>query len=267
MKFRRMAALLRQPKTIFVGILIAGAAGLGLGVGIPLLAAPPTAPTIEQRIYVKADGTAPFDSTTWDGVNNSATHGTDASANNAVVRAQDSITYSMEFSINELNATNVVGTATLIGGQTWVKLPAQCLTTDVTPASSISTDSKTLVCNAGSQSQGSKLVIYADAYVGTARNGENVSASLSVDSDQTSPLPLSHTENVLVTAIFAIDVANVFSKTSSGAVNYTYDVKNQSNNNGIVANNIITIRLSKGSELPSGNSHLSLSVCRNTVLA
>lgn len=179
-----------------VGLFAAIGGGAIYIAGVQVYAAMTTNPTIEQHIYVKTDGSAPFDASTWDGVNNSASQGQDANADNGVVRVHDTITYSIEASINEASADNVTATVQLSGGQKWVKIPTQCRTTGVSPQSSLSSDGKTLICNVGNQQQGSKLAVYADALVNTAANGDNVSASLTTDSDQTSPLPVVSTEDV-----------------------------------------------------------------------
>jgi hypothetical protein len=103
--------------------------------------------------------------------------GEDASYNNQIVRTFDQIVYKMEWNVNEQNnqqidvaTKNVVISSTLPNDAatawadlTWLggaDLPPTCLTTGVTPVSSISTDGRTLTCNLGDQFQGSNGSVY-----------------------------------------------------------------------------------------------------------
>lgn len=204
-------------------------------------------PEIVQKLYIASDGTSPFDATTWDGVVGSPTQGTDSDTDNRVVRVQDKITYTVEQSVNEADATNVTSIVTLSPGQRWVSLPKQCLTVDVTPVSSISADGLTLTCNTGNQSAGSELLFSAGAMVNTASNGDYVWASSTIQSDDTAASSPPETDHVLVTTGFGIDVANTMT-TAAGPTT------GSSGESGQIVSNKITIRLKKGSELPQNTS-------------
>lgn len=72
-------------------------------------------------------------------------------------------------------------------------IPPICLTEDVDPVSSISDDGLTLVCNVGTQDEGSAIVLTAAMTV-TAASGEPVSTSASI-ADQSVELPPLAVEN------------------------------------------------------------------------
>jgi len=90
----------------------------------------------------KVTGTAPFDSTSGPG--------NDTSATDTVIRTNDTLTYEWQFSVNTITdgaANNVRISQTLPADMKWNQLPPQCLTTGVTPVSSISANGLTIVCN------------------------------------------------------------------------------------------------------------------------
>lgn len=206
-------------------------------------------PTLDQNIYVATDGTPTFDASSWDGVVNSPTQGTDGAAKNGVVRTQDTIVYAIEQSVNESAAQNVTTTVTLTAGQVWSGIPAACKTSDVTPVSTISTDKRTLVCNTGDHVRGSKLVIHATALVKTANNGDFVTASATTKADGAATTPVKTADNVLVTALFDIDLENIIAKDASGA-RVMRGNNGPANEDGVIVTNILTARLKKYSELP-----------------
>lgn len=208
-------------------------------------------PRVEHRLRVLTTGTPTWDGVSWDLVPNSASQGQDASPNDMVVRAQDTIVYGLEQSINEGEAENVVSRAVLSAGQKWLGLPVQCKTEGVVPVSSISGDGRTLVCNTGNHARGSEILISATAVVNRAKNSDEVWVSTTVEADD---VPVSEelvSEHVVVTALFSIDVENEIEVVhkqwgvglAQDGVTYGQFVKNH-----------ITVRLGKGSELPAGNS-------------
>jgi outer membrane usher protein FimD/PapC len=70
----------------------------------------------------------------------------------------DFVTYRVDVNLNGKDTTNLVSTVTLDAQADWTTLPAQCLTTGVTPISTISLNKKTLTCNlAASVVQGTKI--------------------------------------------------------------------------------------------------------------
>lgn len=208
---------------------------------------------IEHRLYVSADGVTPFDATTWDEVNNSSTQGTDANDHNMVVRTQDTITYTLEQGVNELNAHNVTSVVTLSGGQAWTDLPAQCLTANVSPVSKISDDKKTLTCNTGEHPQGSKLSVALKAVVNSAQNGDSVSASVVTTADSANAPATVSTSPVRVTAIYAIDVVNELARDSSNNIQAVYGENGPNGEEGVLIPSNIIVRLSKYSELPTNS--------------
>ena len=97
----------------------------------------PQAPSTEGIIAIEADGIAPFDATT------QTPAGTDADANNGIVRNFDLVTYNVEVSLNDADDTNVLATVSLNDKATWNALAPECLTiangfTGIVPDSSVS---------------------------------------------------------------------------------------------------------------------------------
>ena len=124
------------------------------------------AATVTVGSVLKTDGTAPFD-----GV---AAAGNDTGANNGVVRTFDFATYAVTIGNSGLgnNINNTTVTATLPVGMVWNALDGTCLTSAVTPVSSISTDRRTITCNIGSRLAGSLVELPLVAYpLGTVPNG------------------------------------------------------------------------------------------------
>jgi uncharacterized repeat protein (TIGR01451 family)/fimbrial isopeptide formation D2 family protein len=80
------------------------------------------------------------------------------------------------------NVTNVTATFTATNGK-FASLPTVCLTTGVSPASSISADGVTLTCNVGTVKAGTATVLQTPIRA-TSTNGQPLSASGTVDSDQ-----------------------------------------------------------------------------------
>jgi uncharacterized repeat protein (TIGR01451 family)/LPXTG-motif cell wall-anchored protein len=126
--------------------------------------------------------------------------GEDASYNNQVVRTFDQIVYKMEWNVNEQNnqqidvaTKNVVISSTLPddAGTAWADLtwlggndlPPTCLTTGVTPVSSVSADGRTLTCNLGDQFQGSNGSVYPLARLNGSQNGKAFSLTASINSN------------------------------------------------------------------------------------
>lgn len=80
------------------------------------------------------------------------------------------------------DVTNVTATLTASNGK-FASLPSVCLTAGVTPASSISADGVTLVCNVGTVKAGTATVLQTPIRA-TSTDGQPLSASGSVSSDQ-----------------------------------------------------------------------------------
>ncbi len=208
-------------------------------------------PQLEHRLYILSDGTPTWDDESWDLIPNSGSQGKDSSPTNLLVRAQDTVTYAIEQSINVADSENVVSTAVLSDGQTWLSIPAQCKTEGVTPVSSVSGDRKTLVCNTGNHPRGSEVLIPAVAVVNSAVNGDDVWVTTTIQSDEVTVSQPLESDKVKVTALFGVDIENVIEipDISKGRVT-SADLSTV----GQPVTNTITVRLKKGSELPAGNS-------------
>lgn len=208
-------------------------------------------PQIEHRLYILSDGTATWDDSSWDMVINSPSQGKDSNPKNLLVRAQDTITYAIEQSINLSDAKNVVSTAVLSTGQRWLDLPQQCKQNGVTPVSSITPDGRTLVCNTGDHTKGSEILIPAVAVVSTAQNNDDVWVTSRVQSDEVSLSQPLESDKVKVTALFGIDVENeIYIPDVSKGRYPSADLSTV----GQLVTNTVTVRLKKGAELPLGNS-------------
>lgn len=159
-----------------------------LTVAMAVAAAPAgAAQTIDLEVQ-QATGTAPFDP--------SAGPGNDVSADNGIVRSNDTVTYNVEINVNDSQAGsstagNVTVTQTLPAGLEWAGLPATCRTTGVTPSSSISPDGRTIVCNIGDQPTGRALTVPLRAKVTEMTNGTVLTApadAVSVTADGVAPV-------------------------------------------------------------------------------
>ncbi|MFV0527037.1 MAG: SdrD B-like domain-containing protein [Acidimicrobiales bacterium] len=158
----------------------------------------------EFAVSVTYDGTVPFDTDPADttGIHPAPhTPGLDARSSNGVVRTYDTFGVRMDFNINEDSATNAIIEATLPVGLSWVAakatnppipaVPAGCLTEadgiDPGRSSSISPDGRTLYCNTGDHAEGTNLALYFDVLVGPLRDGDDISltANLTTDDDPT----------------------------------------------------------------------------------
>jgi len=133
------------------------------------------AATVTAGSVLKTDGTAPFDG--------SAGAGNDTGANNGIVRTFDFATYAVTVGNSGLgnNITNTTVTATLPVGLVWNALDGTCLTSGVTPASSISADRRTITCNIGNRLAGSLVELPLVAYpLGTVPNGTTKTVDFTV---------------------------------------------------------------------------------------
>jgi len=132
--------------------------GVAAMLSLPALAG---AATLETAFAPTVTGTAPWDLT--------AGAGNDTSPDDDVIRTNDRVTFSWAISVNNGPSPNTTITHTLPVGMTWTQpMPAFCLSTG-TPASSISADDRTIVCNLGDLPSGS-----ADQYAVTATVRGNV---------------------------------------------------------------------------------------------
>jgi hypothetical protein len=138
-------------------------------------------PAVQTTIRVVADGSAPFDTTTYDVAtgNNGAN---DANATNGVVRIQDYLTYRIEASLNDKDDTNLVSRVIVDPQQQWESIPASCQTAGVTPVSAIldfdtvapGNDKRVLLCNLGNTKEGVKYTVNAVAVVNSNASNANL---------------------------------------------------------------------------------------------
>lgn len=159
---------------------------LGGATAVALLLVPVATARAAQSIDVvvtQATGTAPFDA--------SAGAGNDTTATDDVVRSNDTVTYQIQLNVNDTEAgsstaRDVTVQQTLPAGMRWPRLPATCLTSGVTPVSSISPDGQTITCNIGDIPTGVARTLALSAGVTEMDNGTVLTPganSVTVDAD------------------------------------------------------------------------------------
>lgn len=79
--------------------------------------AAPTTLGLDVRVF--SDGAPSFDG--------DDLAGNDSSANNLLVRSYDEVTYAIDASANDVDATQVVFSSTLVDGMNWKAIPGGCL--------------------------------------------------------------------------------------------------------------------------------------------
>lgn len=141
---------------------LAAATLLGAAFAAPATAAPRSL----DLAVTQLTGTSPFDATPGPG--------NDIGSGDDVVRSNDSVTYQIEFNVNDDAAGSSVGrnvtiAQTLPAGMSWDRLPAVCLVDGVTPASRI--DGRTIVCNVGDVPTGTARTLSLVANVDETANG------------------------------------------------------------------------------------------------
>jgi len=178
------------------------------------------APVVDTTISVYADGTAPFDATTFNENGNNENAGTDADVPwwvNDMVRLNDFITYRVEVSLNDAADENLTSVITLDEGevalQKFEEIPADCKTENengeiYSPLSSISADGKVLTCNLWHHREWTNLSFLANARATVlGENGGNVEASVSSYTTQTQLTPaVSGPVDTNTTASFWVDI-------------------------------------------------------------
>lgn len=138
------------------------------------------AATVTFGAVIKDDGTAAFDGTDMSG--------NDSGAHNGIVRTLDLVTYELTIGNsglgNDINQTTV--SSTLPVGMVWSALDSTCRLSSAipapVPASSISADRRTIVCNIGSRLAGSLVRLPLQAYpLTTVPDGTTKTASFTLD--------------------------------------------------------------------------------------
>jgi hypothetical protein len=243
-------------------------------------------PSLDIIMRIQADGTAPFDATTFDPSNPALNGGTDANGTNGIVRLLDYVTYRAEVSINDANQTNVVVRFTADTDQKWTAVPTVCQKTEnnpsINPTSEIVDlatpgDQRVLICNVGAQPQGTKFVIKPVAQVkGLGTNATLadktvcdgvpmmaqldpssgcVSAFATVKSAEQAAAVESNYVSVLTTAAFKINLSKTSPPlTVNPAPAYGPRLRNQPGPTGLNVGNgqvvewVVTAQAAKGSE-------------------
>lgn len=236
------------------------------GLILPLhsaLAVPP--PVVEADLRVVADGTTPFDGTTYDPVGDTNA-GTDAAAANGIVRNSDVITYRMEANLNGTDSDNLTFTLTLSAEQEIIALPNLCLTSRasaaLSPVSSISNDKTTLVCNTGILDEGTTARVDVLVRVKpTTPNGQAVTALLAATADDANTATTNST-SVIATGRPIYDLVQKVITSESGSYDY---------GSGLVGGSIVTwgssMLYTKGSESLQNGTITLTSQITNTGVA
>ncbi len=177
----------------------------------------PVTPTVVTDIAIFADGTAPFDANTRDGAWDQSGNGTnawqDAWPNNNYVRLGDTVTYEVEISINDSDATNVYSDVILDEFQAWTEVPAACKGTidGLVQDSFISPDGRTLTCFLGDVVEGTKIEFLATAEVlVTAEHDNTIWASADANAtwpDWSMGIDSSDPVTVKTTAGYGVDLS------------------------------------------------------------
>jgi uncharacterized repeat protein (TIGR01451 family) len=233
----------------FVFILALGINAANVSAGVPQLA---------NTIKVIQDGSDAFDLTTWNGINNNPTQGTDENSNNGMVRVMDIVTYEIEISVNGNDMTNVVSTINLGANQDVTVIPTECLKNPpASPVSSISTDKHVLTCNIGDQPRGTKILVRVTALVnGDTANGDKVKASVSTLADGVSPASSFDSGEVTATETFKLDLVKANVEDGAGIV-HNSGANGPAGEDGHIIEYDISAFLEKGSDLPANVAGMS----------
>lgn len=150
-----------------------------LGVDVPEGPELAGGPRLEYSVTIKSDGTPDFDS--------DDQAGNDSSANNGIVRVNDTVTYKLQYSVNEGVGENARFTLALPKGMEFDSLPSFCLAgSSLTPESvgvpslPLSADSidelavQTLECNVGSLSTETQFVEVTAKVLNYVHNGQTL---------------------------------------------------------------------------------------------
>ncbi len=233
---------------------------------IPLAQA--ASPVVNTTIAIEETGTAPWDSTTWNGTDLN-TAGTDANADNNVVRMQDTIVYRVEVSVNDSDVDDLTATVDAVNGQVWQTIPNGCKTdaVDVTsqPVSSISADGTELFCNLGPAIEGTARVFKpaaltkgVDPKTGSViLNDTTVAAQVNAGADGNNNMASAGPVETTVTANFKVDLIKQLKVTGSdpntGKPYYVAPVKKgPGNEDGSLIEYVIKAKYAKGSMIANG---------------
>ena len=194
-----------------VGLYLAAVGGLLATVlSVNALAAPNDPLSIELNASIRFDGTTFADDPADLGDGSGAhTPGLDDNGLNNVVKTFDRFGLTLDWNTNDQGTTNQVITATLPLGTHWTPdpnyPPFKGCRTDGVPASSLSTDQRTLICNVGSPAEGTNGQIRPIAIVEPSADenqlvdDDGIEISVSMVSDQ-HPTPIVETLDLTVSS-------------------------------------------------------------------
>lgn len=154
----------------------------------PAVPNPIAGTNLSYSVKVLSDGTMDFD--------NDDSAGNDSSSKNGIVRVNDTVTYRLNFAVNEGEGTNSTFTLSLPKGMEFDSLPSVCLSGNISPSSAgepslpLSASSvdelkeQTLTCNVGTLSADSKVIGITARVLGYVHNGTELKptrATLKID--------------------------------------------------------------------------------------
>jgi uncharacterized repeat protein (TIGR01451 family) len=166
---------------------------------------------LNMTLVVSSDGSAPWDATSYN-TGSGIDPGNDSSATNGIVRAMDTITYNWRVVWNTEAPQDTTITHTLPANMEWTSLPASCLTSWVSPISSISWDKRTITCNLGNLSVSTLYSVFAWArLLGGLVNNDTIVTNASVTASNGSGSITSNTVTTTVTSTVRIELEKNYS--------------------------------------------------------
>jgi uncharacterized repeat protein (TIGR01451 family) len=198
-------------------------------------------------------GNGSFNGTSFDGVNNA---GTDSSANNHIVRTNDTIGYDFNFNLLGGGGTNIVLTATLspAGAGKWINTG----TLPCPGGATVSPDGNTLTCTSGAVGSGVQdLVASAQMLATPTANGTHIEVSATVsDGVANSVTRVGYTQSTGVDAIVPDDIITAVQKAQlvkatshipQGTIQHVFNHNNSPGVNGYLVTYPILVREGDGS--------------------
>ena len=180
----------------------------------PTVPNPIAGTNLSYSVKVLSDGTMDFD--------NDDSAGNDSSPKNGIVRVNDTVTYRLNFAVNEGQGTNSTFTLSLPKGMEFDSLPSVCLSGNISPSSAgepslpLSASSvdelkeQTLTCNVGTLSADSKVIDITARVLGYVHNGTELKptrATLKIDESPEYVVPESELPEVTASARLKWDIS------------------------------------------------------------
>jgi LPXTG-site transpeptidase (sortase) family protein len=211
---------------------------------------------VAMTIEISADGSPTWDSMSFN-TGTLADAGYDSSPTNGIVRSLDTISYVWKIRGNVEAPQNLTINHTLPVGVTWTELPPACLTSGVSPLSSLSWDKRTIVCNIGDKDVATLYAVTALARVGAGfLNGDLITTDASGSASNGGGIAPSNSISTVVTLGTRIEVEK-FDGLYSYWNTYANITPGPNGEVGRVIPYAIGLYLERGSEVPqSGNFNL-----------